>query len=182
MRVLHAFMAGITRFNNWVGKWVSRILLVIFALLIAEVSFRYFAGAPKVWTNELAQMLFGVYAVLSGGYVMAQHGHVNVDVLYSLFPSRSRAVIDICTSTLFFIFVIALLYFGSSLAYESISFWERSQSAWDPPIWPVKLMIPVGATLLLLQGIVKLMQDILTALDIEPPQGQSWDSAPERDR
>jgi TRAP-type mannitol/chloroaromatic compound transport system permease small subunit len=179
MRILHAFMRGVTRLNNWLGKWVAYLLLVIFLLLLAEVGSRYVVGSPAVWTGELSQMLFGIYAVLSGGYIMAHNGHVNVDLLHSQFSPRVKAIVDIFTSVLFFIFVGALLYFGSSLAYESMSFWERSQSAWNPPIWPVKLAIPVGAALLLLQGLVKLLQDILTALNIEPPQGQSWHFEPE---
>lgn len=168
MPALEAALRAVTRFNDWLGKWLSLLMLVIFALLIAEVFFRYVAGAPKVWTGELTQMLFGVYAVLSGGYIMAHRGHVNVDIVYSRFSPRTRAIVDIFTSLLFFLFVGALLYFGSSLAYESMSFWERSQSAWDPPIWPVKLAIPVGAALLLMQGIVKLVQDVLIALGGEP--------------
>ena len=168
MRFIYGYINGITYLNLWVGKWVSRILLMIFALLIAEVAFRHFAGAPKVWTNELAQLLFGVYAVLSGGYILARQGHVNVDIFYSRLANKQKAVLDIFTSILFFIFVIALLYYGSSLAYESMSFWERSQSAWDPPIWPVKLTIPIGAMLVLLQGIAKLLQDILITFGNPP--------------
>lgn len=166
MRFIYIYINGVTRMNFWVGKWTSRVLLVIFALLILEVAFRHFAGAPKVWTNELAQLLFGVYAVLSGGHILARHGHVNVDIFYNRLSPQRKAVVDIFTSILFFIFIIALLYFGSSLAYESMSFWERSQSAWDPPIWPVKLAIPIGATLILLQGIAKLLDDVLAALGL----------------
>ncbi len=170
MGALQAAMRGITRFNDWLGRWVSLLLLAIFVLLLAEVGFRYFAGAPKVWTSELTQLLFGVYVVLSGGYILAHGGHVNVDILYARLAPRTRAIVDVFTSVLFFVFLGALLYFGSSLAWESISFWERSQSAWDPPIWPVKLAIPVGATLLLLQGIVKLLRDLMLAAGVEPPQ------------
>lgn len=170
MRALHAAMRGITRFNDWLGSWLSLLLLAIFVLLLAEIIFRYVAGAPKVWTSELTQLLFGLYAVLSGGYIMAHGGHVNVDILYSRLSPRTRAAIDVGTSFLFLVFVCALLYFGSALAWESMSFWEHSQSAWDPPIWPIKLAIPVGATLLLLQGIVKLLQDIMAVFGIVPPE------------
>ncbi|MBE0622258.1 MAG: TRAP transporter small permease subunit [Burkholderiales bacterium] len=170
MRALFAAMRGITRFNDWLGRSVSLLLLAIFVLLIAEVFFRYVAGAPKVWTGELTQLLFGIYAVLSGGYIMAHGGHVNVDILHSRLPRRARAVVDVFTSFLFLVFTGALLYFGSAMAWESMSFWEHSQSAWDPPIWPVKLAIPVGATLLLLQGIVKLLRDVMVVFGIEAPE------------
>ncbi|HYE40453.1 MAG TPA: TRAP transporter small permease subunit [Ramlibacter sp.] len=162
-------MRGITRLNDALGRLVSLLILAIFVLLIAEILFRYLAGAPKVWTGELTQLLFGVYAVLSGGYIMAHGGHVNVDILHSRFSPRMRAAVDVFTSFLFLAFVGALLYFGSALAWESVSFWERSQSAWDPPIWPVKLAIPIGAALLLLQGLVKLVQDVMVLLDVQGP-------------
>ena len=56
---------------------------------------------------------------------------------------------------------VLLVYYGGSLAWESLSTLEHSQSAWNPPIYPVKLTIPLGAGLLLLQGIAKLIRDIL---------------------
>ncbi|WP_458756383.1 TRAP transporter small permease subunit [Afipia sp. TerB] len=171
MQAIIAVLRAITRLNDFIGRWVALLILVIFVLLITEIGFRYVLGAPMVWTGELTQMVFGVYAVLSGGYILAHGGHVNVDLIYTRFSARTKAIIDVMTSALFFLFIGALLYFGSSLAYESMEFWEHSQSAWNPPIWPVKLMIPVGAFLILLQGIVKLARDILIALDHPPPDG-----------
>ena len=51
-----------------------------------------------------------------------------------------------------------------SLAWESLAGLEHSHSAWDPPIYPVKLMIPLGAMLLLIQGMAKLIRDITAAV------------------
>src|SRR5690606_10699476 len=105
-------------------------------------------------------------------------GHVNVDLLHSQFGPRVRAVIDIVGSVIFFIFILALLYFGYDMAQESVRSWETSYSAWNPPIWPIKVAIPVGATLLLLQGIVKLLQDIAIALNLDyykPEEGETGD-------
>jgi TRAP-type mannitol/chloroaromatic compound transport system permease small subunit len=169
MSVLYAFMRGITRLNEWIGRIVAYLIVPIFIFLLAEVFLRYLMGSPAVWTNEFSQLLFGVYAIMAGGYLMAHDGHASVDLLHSKLPVRLRAVIDILTSVVFFIFVGALLYFGWSLAEESMETWERSRSAWNPYIWPFKLMIPAAAFLLLLQGIVKLLQDILIAMGKRPP-------------
>jgi TRAP-type mannitol/chloroaromatic compound transport system permease small subunit len=160
-------MNGVTRLNDFVGRMVAYLIVPIFAFLILEVFLRYLLNAPTVWTNELTQMLFGAYAVLSGGYILAHRGHVNVDLLHSRFGPRTRAVIDIVGSLIFFVFVLAILYYGYEMAQESVSTWETSYSAWNPPIWPIKVAIPVGAGLLLLQGIVKLLEDIAIALDLD---------------
>jgi len=164
-------MRLVTRLNDWIGRGVAYLILPMFVLLMAEVLLRYVAGAPAVWTNELAQLLFGAYAVLAGGYLLAHGGHVNVDLLHARLPRRARAAVDVLTSVLFFLFAGALLYFGVSLAIESMETWERSQSAWNPYIWPFKLAIPVSAALLLLQGVVKLLADLLVLLGREPPPG-----------
>jgi TRAP-type mannitol/chloroaromatic compound transport system permease small subunit len=155
--------------NDRMGSALSLGILIIFGLLILEVVLRYFFNAPTVWTNELTQMVFGVYVVLSGGHLLWRGGHVNVDILYSRLAPRTRALLDVATSILFFLFCAMLLYFGGALALESLSRWEHSQSAWNPPLWPVKLTIPLGAILLLLQGLAKLVKDI-RVLKGEKPQ------------
>lgn len=170
MRALYAVMRAISRLNNWVGNGVAYLIAPIFFLMLAEVFLRYLLGAPAVWTNELSQLLFGAYAVLGGGYLAVSNDHVSVDILHSKLSPRMRALVDALTSVLFFLFMGSLLYFGVSFALESMETWESSQSAWNPPIWPFKLMIPVSALLLLLQGFVKMMRDVLTLLGVDLPQ------------
>jgi TRAP-type mannitol/chloroaromatic compound transport system permease small subunit len=169
MRPLFAFMRGITRLNERVGRFAAYFILAIFVLLFAEVLLRYFFRTPTVWTNELAQLLFGAYAVLSGGYLLARGGHVNVDIVYSSFPIRAKAALDVLTSVLFFIFVVVLLWQGVIFALDAIGKLETSHSAWNPPIWMFKATIPIGAGLLLLQGIAKLIRDILFAVGAPVP-------------
>ena len=178
MRAITAFMNGVTKLNDVIGRAVCYLVLPIFAFLILEVFLRYMFNSPTVWTNELTQMLFGVYGVLAGGYLLAHGDHVSVDLFSSQLKPRVRAVIDILGSIIFFIFVLALLYFGYEMEQESVSTWETSYSAWNPPIWPIKVAIPVGAALLLLQGIVKLLQDIAIALNLDyykPEEGKTGD-------
>lgn len=169
MAILNAFVKGISRLNDLLGEVLAYLLFLMFFLLLMEVARRYLLNSPTVWANELTQMLFGAYVVLSGGYILVGGGHVNVDILYSTFTRKTRAKLDIATSALFFLFCGMLLYYGGSLAWESLTDLEHSQSAWNPPLYPVKLMIPLGALLLVLQGIAKLILDVFVLFDIEPP-------------
>lgn len=168
MKTLRKVLRGVTYANEWLGRAVlAYFVLAMFVLLFIEVNMRYLFGAPTVWTGELTQMLFGAYAVLAGAYIMAQRAHVNVDIFYARFPKRVRAGIDILTSFLFFAFVLVLVVEGYSIAEDSVGRWETSRSAWNPPLWPVKSAIPIGAGLLLLQGLVKLIHDILILFNLE---------------
>jgi len=107
MSLLKAFLKIINAVNDWVGNLLSYFLFLFFALLFMEVILRYFFNSPTVWANELAQMLFGAYAILAGGYILRTGGHVNVDILYSHLSKKSKAGLDIFTSILFFLFWVS---------------------------------------------------------------------------
>lgn len=157
---LNAILDLVDKINDWVGKVLSLGVLCMFVMVLIEVVRRYFFNSPTVWGNELTQLIFGVYVVLCGGYILRWRGHVNVDILYSRFSTKNKAITDIITFVLFLLFCGMMLAYGGSLAWESLARFEHSQSAWNPPLYPVKLMIPLGAFLLLMQGIAKLLRDI----------------------
>lgn len=166
MRALTGFMTGVTKLNDLLGRWFSYLVMIMFLLLITGVFFRYVMESPLTWTGELTQLLFGIYGLMAGGYLLSHNGHVNVDLLYSKFSRRNRAILDLFTSILFFMFTLALFYFAVDMAWESFSIRQSSNSSWDPPIWPVKAFIPLATLLLILQGIVKLLQDIAIVFNL----------------
>ncbi|WP_163846402.1 TRAP transporter small permease subunit [Pseudooceanicola aestuarii] len=151
---------AVTSLNRWIGRWISLAVLIIFALLLADVVMRYLVGQPAIWTAELATLIFGVYAILGGGYLLAERGHVNVDIIYGSFSRKRKALIDIVTWPLFALFVFVLLWQGYDIAHEAISDMERSNSVWKAPLWPTKAFIPIAAALLLAQGLVRLWADV----------------------
>lgn len=162
MRKLNLILSFIDNLNDWIGKILSYGSFLMFILVLTEVIRRYFFNSPTVWANELTQLIFGTYVILSGGYILRWGGHVNVDIFYSALSDRWKAALDIATFIVFFLFCGMLLYYGGELAWESLSTFEHSQSAWNPPLYPFKLCIPIAAILLLLQGIAKLIRDIVT--------------------
>jgi len=151
---------AITRLNGWIGRMAHWLILPMFAMLILDVAMRYAVGRPAIWTTELTQLVFGFYAVIGGGWLLAERAHVNVDIFYGKFSPRRKALVDLCTSFLFFLFISVLIWQGSSMAWESTMKFETSQSIWNPPVWPVKLAIPVAGVLVLLQGIVRVVSDV----------------------
>lgn len=168
--MLKSILENIDAINLTIGKILSYFLFLFFGLLLMEVFLRYFFNSPTVWANELSQMLFGAYAVIGGGYILLTGGHVNVDIIYSRLGKKKRAALDIVSSVLFFLFCGMLLIYGGSLAWDSLSRFEHSQSAWNPPLYPAKLAIPLAAALLILQGLAKLIRNILILLDKDDAQ------------
>ncbi|MEW5914017.1 MAG: TRAP transporter small permease subunit [Thermodesulfobacteriota bacterium] len=164
MKAIERYILVISAINKWAGRFCAFLIVPIAGLLVMEVVNRYVFNAPTVWANELSQMMFGGYAVLCGGYILLNNGHTNVDILVERFSVRTRAIIDICTFFVFFLFCGMLLYYGGSLAWDSLKILEGSESAWNPPIYIVKITIPLGAALLMLQGIAHLLKNILIVI------------------
>lgn len=160
------FARAITRLNYWVAMIAAWLIAPIFLLLMADVIMRYVVGSAAIWTAELAQLVFGVYAVIAGGYLLAERAHVNVDIIYGRFSPAQKAKVDLATSFLFFLFMAVLIWQGTDMAWESAAKFETSSSIWNPPIWPVKIAIPVAGVLLLLQGLVRIVADVRTVMGL----------------
>lgn len=158
---------AVTRLNLWIGKVAAWLIVPIFLLLMADVIMRYLVGSAAIWTAEFAQLIFGGYAVIAGGYLLVERAHVNVDIIYGKFSRANKALVDLATSFLFFLFLAVLIWQGVDMAWDSAEKFERSSSLWNPHIWPVKIMIPVAAVLLLLQGFVRLVSDIRTVMGLD---------------
>lgn len=158
----------VTVINTRIGHAMSYVVLILFVLLLGDVIMRYITESPISWSAQASKMIFGVYAILGGGYLLARRDHVNVDLFYGSFSPRGKALVDVLTSVLFFLFIGVLVSESYSLAYDSVSRLEVSyETTWRVAIWPSKIMIVIAAVLLLLQGIVKLIADILILMGIE---------------
>ena len=146
--------------SEWSGRILCSFLMLIMAFLIYEVILRYFFRSPTIWAHESSQILFGVYGIGIGAYALLHKYHVRMDVLYDILSPRKKALMDILTAPIIFYWSGLLLIYGAKFAYYSMSIWEHSTSVWSPPIWPLKLMIPISAFLMILQAFSDLIKNI----------------------
>jgi len=91
-----------------------------------------------------------------------------VDILYGRLSERKQAVLRCVTSALFFLFTGVLLYTGGVMAYRAFRYGERSGTILDWPLFPTKVLVPAGALLLLAQGLVQFMEDLITVVTGRP--------------
>lgn len=159
----------IDRINGMAGIFVAYWAVIAVFIYYYEVLARYVFNSPTNWAHEGMFLMFGMQYLLAGGYAMREESHVRVDVLYEMRSFRTKAIIDVVTSVFFFIFVLTLLGTGLIFAMDSIEVQETTLNEWGIQYWPVKLAIPIGAFLLLLQGIAKLIRDILYLRGVRGP-------------
>jgi len=147
--------------NVKAGEFVAWWSLIAVFVYYYEVIARFVFNSPTNWVHESMFLMFGMQYMLSGAYAYREDQHVRVDVIYAKFSPRGKAIADIITSVFFFIFIGTMLVTGYRFAADAVNAGEHSFTEWGIQYWVVKLAIPVGAALLLLQGIAKLLKDIL---------------------
>ena len=147
--------------NVRAGQYVAWWSLMAVFVYYYEVVARFIFNSPTNWVHESMFMMFGMQYMLSGAYAYREDQHVRVDVVYAKFSPRGKAIADIITSVFFFIFIGTMVVTGYRFAADSVAFGEHSFTEWGIQYWPVKLTIPIGAGLLLLQGVAKLIKDVL---------------------
>ncbi len=154
------FCDTVDRLNSWVGRFFALSIFVVVIAVLYEVFARTMFGQATIWSNETTIYLSAVTYVIGAGYALAHRRHVRIDVIYDRLSPGTRARLDLFTFVFFFIYVGALIWVGSTLAWGSFLEGEGTGTPWNPRIWPVKFAIPVAGLLLLLQGIANLLRDL----------------------
>jgi TRAP-type mannitol/chloroaromatic compound transport system permease small subunit len=161
---MKTFFKIIDRMNELIGTAISFLIIPLVVVILYEIVARYVFDSPTIWAFEVSQMVYGVYIILTGGFLLQRDGHVNVDLMYNRFKPRTRAIINLFTWLFFFAFSGTILVKGWEWAWDSFVFRESGATVFNPPIYPIKMMIPLGALLLLLQGLIRYIGDIMTAI------------------
>ncbi|MFC4932265.1 TRAP transporter small permease subunit [Massilia sp. GCM10023247] len=153
----------VDRVSSLVGQAFSWLIVVLTFLITWEVFARYALNSPNPWAFDLMIMMYGAAFMMAGAYTLAKNGHVRGDVLYSFFPPRLQAGLDLLLYIVFFIpGVVALVWAGYTYAAESFAIREHSTlTANGPPLYPFKMVIPFAGILLLLQGFVEIVRCVI---------------------
>lgn len=188
-RAILAYIRAIDAMNRVIGRMAMYLIFVLMGVLLWS-SISKTAFTPSLWTLETAQFVMVAYYVLGGPYSIQMGSNVRMDLFYGDWSVRTKAWVDAFTVVFLLFYLGVLLYGavgstayslgyfgtepfsffwdlartwvteGSAAAGEKIGFLERSSTAWRPFIWPVKVILSVGVTLMLLQCLAELFRDI----------------------
>lgn len=152
---------AIDTFNIKQGEVSSLLALPLLVVVVYEVVMRYAFNAPTSWGFEATTFLYGVHYMLGLAYCDVYGGHVRVDIFTSRMPAKTQGILGLLTNLLFFMPVMVLLTIATwKYALTSIAAGELNPTSWAPPIYPIKTLMAVGFTFLLIQGFSNLIHNI----------------------
>lgn len=156
---------GVFALVEWEGRLLSFLLLIGSLQICFELVLRYFFNSPTVWGLELTIYICSITYIMSGPFAAKHEAHIRIDVFYTKWPPRVKAFVDVLFAhTLLFIFCGTLAWFSGEWFWEAWTSGTTSGTIWSPPIWPMRLVIVVGSSLLVLVNVFKFIEDLKTAL------------------
>ncbi|MBU1207956.1 MAG: TRAP transporter small permease subunit [Proteobacteria bacterium] len=159
--MLKKICQSIDSLNEWTAKIGCWLIIFLTFLVTVEVILRYGFNRPSIWIWDVNVQLLGTISILGGGYALLHGSHIGVDVMVERLSSRKRAILELVTSSLFFLAVGVLLKETTAAAWVSVQTREKYFSFWMPPIYPFKVVMAAGILFLLLQGIAKFIRNLM---------------------
>jgi TRAP-type mannitol/chloroaromatic compound transport system permease small subunit len=153
--------------------WIERInqgfvifagsLIVIMAFLATYGSIRrYVFEAPEPVSYEFSKMFLLISFVLAIAAVEKQDRFLRCDLFLERCSENVRNIISNILSPVFgitFFGIITWISFDDSL--RALEIGQQSQSSWPVPLFPIKLLIPMGYGFLCLILVVRLVLGLL---------------------
>lgn len=158
MRVLLRFSRAIDALNDRVGIVLRGVALLLIALGVINVVGRYLGArlGMQLSSNALLEgqiQAFAIIFLLGSAYLLRHDGHIRVDILQTRFSPRLRAWVDLLGTLLALVpFCGVMIAYG--IDYVGLA-WSRLEVSPNPgglPLYPIKTVLLIGFTLLLLQG------------------------------
>jgi TRAP-type mannitol/chloroaromatic compound transport system permease small subunit len=140
-----------------IAAWVVAPLIVA---TVYEVFSRYVLNAPTLWAYEIGYMAMGTNFLLGTALTLRDGGHIRIDVLYSHFAPKTKAVIDLLGLLILLLPISAWLTLHLwGYAYQAYLSGETTgASAWNPVVWPFRMVFFAGFAMLTLQALAEVIK------------------------
>jgi TRAP-type mannitol/chloroaromatic compound transport system permease small subunit len=158
--MLKKFVRAVDALNTYVGRVTAWFLVPLTLVVFYEVAMRRLFNAPTSWAFEVTVYLYGFHYMMAMGVTLLHDKHVRIDIITLQLSPRAQLILRLLTYWLIFVpFVGAMLYAATHYAATSWAQWEHSWSAWKPPLYPYKTVMPVSLFLLFIQGFANFIRE-----------------------
>jgi len=161
MRILMRLSKAIDAMNERIGRTVYWLVLVAVLVSAGNAIVRKLFNMSSNAFLELQWYLFSGIFLLCAGYTLLRNEHVRIDVLAGRLSAKGQTWIDILGTVLFLLpMTILFIYLSWPVFVRTFTHNEISTNAGGLWIWPARLLVPIGFTLLALQGLSELTKRI----------------------
>ncbi len=159
MTALLKLSRAIDALSEFVGRWIAWLILAAVLISAFNAVVRKAFNYSSNGFLEIQWYLFAAVFLVAAGYTLLRQEHVKIDIVYGRFSQRTQIWIDIFGICVFlFPFVYAVVTEFMPLFLKAYQSGEMSENAGGLVRWPVYAMVPIGFSLLGLQGLSELIK------------------------
>jgi TRAP-type mannitol/chloroaromatic compound transport system permease small subunit len=158
--IFRKIYAALVWFSNQLGWVAGGLTALMMIAVMREVIGRYLFHNPSDWSLELCGYLLVGLAYLAAAFTEIQEGHIRIDFLYERFRGKTKALADTLISFFGLCWGLMLVWQGGRVAFHSLSIGACSADAMMWPLFPSQIIVPIGAALLCLVLIGKIIRNI----------------------
>lgn len=144
------------------GKVASWLTLSIVLLIVVNVILRYSMSLGSVWAQELEWHLLAAMILFGISFSLLRGDNVRVDLFYANYTPQKKYIVDLASAILTIIIAVFFVKLSINYVGQSFSIGEKSPDPGGIPMrWLVKSLIPIGFSLLALQGLAEMLRVIM---------------------
>lgn len=183
MQALLALSRAIDRLNAFIGKYSIWLIFAATFISAANAIVRKVFDTSSNGFLEVQWYLFAWSFLIAAGYTLLHREHVRIDVINSRLSKTAQVWIDIIGFALFLTpLCLTILWLSMPVVIQMYQSGEMSGNPGGLIRWPVWAAIPVGITLLMLQGWSELIKRIAFLTGHGPdPMGKLQDKSAEEE-
>lgn len=159
MKALLSLSRGIDWMNDKFAVLAIWAVLLSCGISALNAIVRYAFNYSSNGFTEIQWYLFAVVVMLGASQVLRVNEHVRVDVVYGLYGGRGQAIVDLLGFIFFLMLSMSVLvYYSWPLFLKMYVSGEMSSQSGGLIRWPVMLMLPLGFSLMFLQGLSEVIK------------------------
>jgi TRAP-type C4-dicarboxylate transport system permease small subunit len=159
----------ITALERLLGTLAALMLLTIMLLVVVDVGLRYLFKSPLGWSYDFISLYLMVGLFFFSLSSTLQHEeHVRVDILLKHFPPAMRHLAELVTYALASLVFAVIVWVTFAKAIGSLQAGEISPGLVPWPTWLSIILVPIGAGLMLLRMLFRVVGHALTLLTRQP--------------
>ena len=145
--------------NDRLGVAASWMVLAACLISAANAMSRYAFDLSSNAYLEIQWYLFAAIVMLGASHTLRVNEHVRVDIVYTHLSERGKEWLDLVGTAVFLVpSMLVIAYYSWPFFMQSWNVQEISGNAGGLIRWPVKLLVPIGFTLVGLQGISEIIK------------------------
>ncbi|THF62439.1 TRAP transporter small permease subunit [Pseudothauera nasutitermitis] len=151
----------IDQINERVGRAVMWLVLIAVVISTGNALARKLFHTSSNALLEVQWYLFAAMFMLAAGYTFLRNEHVRIDLVFAKLSPRRQCMVDIFGILVFLLPMTCLiLWLSWPIVMDSLYSGEMSQNPGGLIRWPVKMLLPAGLALLVLQAVSELIKRI----------------------